>query len=107
MGGGLDDGVMCCFRANCFCDSGTTSFIVIGYKQELIEAKAKEATCHRVQLSAPLHAFSLLLVNLWEQQKRMCLTVTTHVKTLKHAVMTTAVKQSGLSHFVLMDATSL
>lgn len=32
MGGGLDDGVMCCFRANCFCDSGTTSFIAIGYK---------------------------------------------------------------------------
>lgn len=43
MGGGLDDGVMCCFRANCFCDSGTTSFIAIGYGQELIEARANEA----------------------------------------------------------------
>lgn len=30
MGGGLDDGVMCCFRANCFCDSVTTSFNAIG-----------------------------------------------------------------------------
>lgn len=48
MGGGLDDGVMCCFRANCFCDSGTTSFIAIGYNQELIEARANEAACHRV-----------------------------------------------------------
>lgn len=48
MGGGLDDGVMCCFRANCFCDSGTTSFIAIGYNQELIEAQANEAACHRV-----------------------------------------------------------
>ncbi len=48
MGGGLDDGVMCCFRANCFCDSGTTSFIAIGYYKELIEARANEAACHRV-----------------------------------------------------------
>lgn len=48
MGGGLDDGVMCCFRANCFCDSGTTSFIAIGYDEELIEAWANEAACHGV-----------------------------------------------------------
>lgn len=48
MGGGLDDGVMCCFRANCFCDSGTTSFIAIGYNQELIEASANEAACNWV-----------------------------------------------------------
>lgn len=46
MGGGLDDGVMCCFRANCFCDSVTTSFIAIGYNQELIEAWANKAACH-------------------------------------------------------------
>lgn len=48
MGGGLDDGVMCCFRANCFCDSGTTSFIAIGYTQEMIEARAYRAACHGV-----------------------------------------------------------
>lgn len=47
MGGGLDDGVMCCFRANCFCDSGTTSFIAIGYKHKLIEARANEAAQQR------------------------------------------------------------
>lgn len=46
MGGGLDDGVMCCFRANCFCDSVTTSFNAIGYNKELIEAWANEAACH-------------------------------------------------------------
>lgn len=46
MGGGSDDGVMCCFRANCFCDSVTTSFNAIGYNKELIEAWANEAACH-------------------------------------------------------------
>lgn len=48
MGGGLDDGVMCCFRANCFCDSETISFIAIGYTQEMIEAQANRAACHGV-----------------------------------------------------------
>lgn len=48
MGGGLDDGVMCCFRANCLCDSGTISFIAIGYNQELIEAQANGTAFYRV-----------------------------------------------------------
>lgn len=37
LGGGLDNGVMCCFRANCFCDRGTTSFTAIGSNQEQID----------------------------------------------------------------------
>lgn len=32
VGGGLVDGVMCCFRASCFCDSGIASSIAIGYQ---------------------------------------------------------------------------
>ena len=32
--GGLDNGVMWCFRANCFCDNGTTSFIPIGFHEK-------------------------------------------------------------------------
>lgn len=48
MGGGLDGGVMCCFRANCFCDSGTDFFIAIGYNQELIEALENKAASQRV-----------------------------------------------------------
>ena len=70
MGGGLDDGVMCCFRANCFCDSGTTSFIAIGYNQELIEAGANEAVCHWVWMGGSLHVFLPLLVNLWENNRK-------------------------------------
>lgn len=54
MGGGLDGGVMCCFRANCFCDSGTTSFIAIGYERELMEVSGKRgrraAGCERAVL---------------------------------------------------------
>lgn len=75
MGGGLDDGVMCCFRANCFCDSGTTSFIAIGYNQELMEAWANGTVCHGVRMGGSVRVFLLLLVNLWEQKKkkkRMC-----------------------------------
>lgn len=48
MGGGLVDGVMCCFRANCFCDSGTASSIAIGYEQKLMGAQANEAAGCRV-----------------------------------------------------------
>lgn len=43
VGGGLVDGVMCCFRANCLCDSGTASSIAIGYGRELMAAGANGA----------------------------------------------------------------
>lgn len=42
------DGVMCCFRANCFCDSGSASYIAIGYEQKLMAARANEAVRRRV-----------------------------------------------------------
>lgn len=42
------DGVMCCFRANCFCDTGTASSTAIGYKQKLMAAQANEAAGCRV-----------------------------------------------------------
>lgn len=48
VGGGLVDGVMCCFRANCFCDSGAASSIAIGYEQKLMAAEANEAAGRRV-----------------------------------------------------------
>lgn len=58
---GLDDGVMCCFRANCFCDSGTTTFIAIGYYRELIGLWANEAACYGVWMGV----FSFFIIILW------------------------------------------
>lgn len=42
------DGVMCCFRANCFCDRASASSIAIGYQQKLMAAQANEALRHGV-----------------------------------------------------------